>query len=607
MVDMNKQDKRTPTVSTPIIESTRVIERALDPVLLTRARELGLPEVAARVVAGRPVSHDRPLGSILWPSGNDLDPPNLKNMVEASERLATAVEAGQRIAVCLDYDADGTDAGAILVHVLTKNFCVFPERVHVEIGHRLKDGYGLTDAMADRLIAQAPKIDLAVTADMGSSDQARIKRLREAGIEVIVTDHHEIPIDGPPADAICVNPVQEGCEYPDPYIAGCAVAWLLCCATRTRLIERGYLREDVPTLSDVFDYLSIGTLADCVSIAKSANNRFFVQAGLRQMQQQTRAPWRALRRYMSKEGEPIRSDAIQFTLGPMLNARSRLSAPEAMLDFLLSEDDAEAAGLAALLNEENTRRKTIERELTNRAKELAQSQIDRGDYSLSVYLPDGHSGVHGITASRLTEAFGRPAAVFSPHASKPGVMTGSLRTIDGFHVRDALQFVADRIPDLFLSFGGHAGAGGCAFEESRFDQFSQAFEAAANAALKPEQIGPRVKTDGVLLPDDISLETVDTLLRLEPYGRDFDYPVFEADLEVVSARPVGQEPVHLSLQVRAGDALHRAIWFRALAQPGADWPVAVGTKARFLVELKDNWYRGQRSINLLVRDLVSPV
>ncbi|HCA27535.1 MAG TPA: DHH family phosphoesterase [Betaproteobacteria bacterium] len=579
----------------------RVKRRTRDAAVYQSALEKGLPPLAAHVLACRLSGGANGLEKIIRPRLQYIPhPERLKDAERAARRIAAAVAGGERIGIATDYDTDGVTSHAVIYRALTEYFGVPATRVDSFIGHRMQDGYGVSDRLAARILAQSPQPSLVITADCGSSDEPRLARLKQAGIDGVVTDHHVLPPDGPPLSAYAVvNPAQTGCSYPDDTIAGCMVAWLLMSLVRAQLVAGGYLPPDAPKLIDVLDYVGLGTVADCVGI-DTAVNRAVVGAGLQLMNRSSRPCWRAIRTLTEQEDTPLSADFLGFQLAPRINARSRLSDPYAALRFLLAKTDREALEYLLMLEQDNQARRQIERTMVEAAKEEAARQAAMGRVSLVVYLADGHSGVQGIVASRLAEAFGRPAVVLCP-ALEPAQLTGSARGVPGLHVRDALQRAADAHPGLFIKFGGHRGAPGLTLSAEKLPLLQTSVEAAVRNWLDDEAVGPVVFTDGALPPAAISRETFLELEQLQPFGREFDPPVFDGGFRVESLRVVGADGVHLAMELSNAGSVHKAIWFRALDAADSPMPVAEGDRIRCVYRLSLNTFRGVTRLQLLIR------
>ncbi len=298
-----------------------------------KAEELGLSNLACRIVAGR-VHNSAGLEKIIRPSLSYLHhPEGLKNCDRAADRLIRAISSDERIGIITDYDVDGITSHLVLLESLVF-FQVNPERIDHFIGHRLEDGYGISDNLTRRILENNELPGLIITADCGSSDEENISRLQQAGIDVIVTDHHAIPESGVPSSTYAViNPVQQDCSYPDKTISGCMVSWLLMCLVRNRLIESGRLSSDISKLTFLLDFVALSTVADAVSLASPAN-RALINSGLQMMNTLARPCWRAVKRLSGKKGELFSVDDLGFQIGPRINARSRMADPYGAFHFL---------------------------------------------------------------------------------------------------------------------------------------------------------------------------------------------------------------------------------------------------------------------------------
>lgn len=353
----------------------------------------GLDPVIAKIVAARPRSEHQNVMATIEPKLQYLDQPSLlKDCDQASARLVQAIQNKEIIGIETDHDCDGQTSHAVLVTALTEILGVDKSLIRSYIGHRMKEGYGLSDSVADRILAEDPLPNVVITADNGSADEPRIARLKEAGIDVIVTDHHELPADGPPNSALaCLNPTREDCDFPDPYIAGCMVAWLLMAAVRREMITQNLLPETTPSMAILLDYVAVGTVADCVSMARSVNNRAVVQYGLTRIAKGVRPCWQAVLPLVKRP--KINSEDLGFLVGPLLNSDGRLSDAFGSVNFLLSNSADEANPWAQSLWKQNETRKGIQRDITEQAMRLAQAQVDSGKRSIVVYLPDGHAEI----------------------------------------------------------------------------------------------------------------------------------------------------------------------------------------------------------------------
>jgi len=578
----------------PVIRS-----RETEPTVYQQAVSDGYAPLAARIIAGR-LSQAAAIGTIVHPALSAIAPPSrLLGMHEAVERICHAVRGQEKIGILTDYDVDGVTSHAVMYRA----FCVYfgyPETHLVSlIGHRLNDGYGVSDALVDRILALTERPTLILTADCGSSDEARMARLKAAGIDVIITDHHAIPVEGAPSSAYAViNPAQADCDYPDVTIAGCMVAWLLMSQLRTGLIQQQLIAANVPKLAAELDWVALGTVADCVSMGTPIN-RAVVKIGLQIMNRLERSCWRVLSKQLGKEGKAFNAEDLGFQIGPRINARSRMSDPFAALYFVLSKDDKSAADYFTILDHDNQSRKAVEREMVDNARVIARQQLQQGVYMLVVYLADGHSGVQGIVAARLMQWSGCPALVLCPH-KEAGQLTGSARSIPEIHIRDALQQVADQAPNLLAKFGGHKGAAGLTVSHQDLTQLQTLLNEVVGEMLNQKNPNPVIWTDGELDENALHKGTYTALQAFEPWGREFEKPIFQGLFYVEQAKAVGQPAVHLSLRLSTEQSQYKAIWFRALASEEQAPPIAVGDVVNCAYALALDDFRGDEQIQLIV-------
>lgn len=578
----------------------RLLLRPRNQALYARAQAEGLTELQARVLAGRLAGYEGELAPLTRPSLRYLEhPERLADGRRAAERIARAVAEGEHIGILTDYDVDGITSHVVIRRTLVELFGVPEARLHSLIGHRIFDGYGISLPLVERTLKLSPRPSLVITADCGSSDEPRIARLKAEGIDVVVSDHHALPVEGPPASAFAVvNPTRSDCRYPDRTIAGCMVAWLVMSLARSVLVEWGAIPEATPKLSSWLSYVALGTVADCVSLGASPANRAVVSHGLALINRMEAACWRAMAARLGENSVPFSAETLGFQMGPRINARSRLDDPYAALHFMLAEDDATALRHLQTLDDDNQARKVIEAEMVGEARTLAMPQLETDQPALVVYLENGHPGVQGIVASRLVQAFGRPALVLTP-AAAPGMLTGSGRSIEALHLRDALQRAYELAPEALPRFGGHRGAAGVGVPVNQLETFRAAFLQAVGEQLGGAELFPYLFTDGALRPEQFQLATLQELETLGPYGREFDAPLFEGEFLVESMRAVGAEGNHLSMQLSSGVASLKAIWFRALT-PGELPAFSLGDRLRCAYRLNRNRWRGQESLQLMV-------
>lgn len=400
--------------------------RTINEAVFDAALSAGATLLQARILAGRFGALPR-LGieAILNPSVRHLSPPSeLADMATALDRLARAVINSESIGVLTDYDVDGVTSHWVILHTLTRHFGVAADRVSSWIGHRIHDGYGISQTLVDRILASPRPPNVILTADCGSSDEPRIAQLAAAGIDVIVGDHHAIPSDGIPKSALAVvNPTRQDCDYPDSSIAGVMVSWLIMSGLRQHLISAGHLPANSPKLVDALDAVALGTVADCVDLGASAINRAVVRAGLTQINRLHRPLWIALAEALGEDALPIDAETLAFQMGPRINARGRIDDPMVALYLMMASTPAEATRHLAQLSQDNEQRKAIERAMVESCLPKARQQRQQGRFCVVVADDRGHPGVQGIVASRLTEQTGLPSVVLAP-ASRPAIGLG---------------------------------------------------------------------------------------------------------------------------------------------------------------------------------------
>lgn len=579
------------------IPKPKIKSRTPDLARLQDGLNAGLSPIVAKILASRPLSSALPVLQALSPRLTHLTNPSaMKDIDVAANRIAQAILQGECIGIETDHDCDGQTSHAVLYYNLVYRFLHPKHKIRSYIGHRLTEGYGLSLPVANRIIQDDPKPSVIITADNGSSDEPRIALLKANQIDVIVTDHHEIPAEGCPKSALaCLNPTRPDCEFGDPYIAGCMVAWLLMTKTRQKLIEEGYLPENTASLHDSLDFVAVGTVADCVSMARSINNRAVVSYGLRLMEQNTKPCWQALKRIFPN---PLQSEDLAFRIGPLLNSDGRLSTAFGSVSLLLSETESEAQNWIAALQQHNEQRKIIQRDLVQQSIEIAKKQIQQGCFALIIYLEEGHTGVQGIAASRIKELFGRPTIIFAKKLGSDSLITGSVRGPDNFHVREALQYVCNEDPTLLLAFGGHQGAGGLTLKLENLSKFQLLFERATRAKLHNEaELHPIILTEGLLDIKELNLTLIKELAILEPMGREFESPIFEFIGVIEELHSVG-DGTHIRVTLKSDAKTITGIWFSARQHKEKALPVLKGMRVKVAFIPRENIFKNKAKFDM---------
>jgi single-stranded-DNA-specific exonuclease len=524
----------------------------------------------------------------------------LHGMDAAVDRLVEAIQSDQSILVVGDYDADGATGSALAVRGLRD---LGARRVSFLVPSRFSNGYGLSPAVVEAAHGQGA--DLILTVDNGISSHAAMARARELGLSVVVTDHH-LPGDAlPEADAI-VNPNQPGCGFPSKHLAGVGVVFYLLAALRGRLREIGWFGADrpEPNLADRLDLVALGTVADVVSLDR--NNRILVEQGLRRVRA-GRACAGVLALLQVAGRDPVRATAADFGffVAPRLNAAGRLTEMSLGVECLLTDDPDRALEMAAQLDALNRERRTIEGTMKEAAETVLDALILDGESlppGLCLFGEDWHQGVSGIVAARIRERYHRPTIAFADAGD--GRLRGSGRSIEGLHLRDAIDWVDRRHPGLIEYFGGHAMAAGLTLRPGCLEPFRDAFVEAVRVQLGDVPPTPEIRSDGALPVELLTLETAEALRVAGPWGKDFPEPRFDGVFEVVEARLVGEDRRHLKLRVAppGGGAVIEAIAFglgeRIEAARGA---------VRLVYRLDVNSYRGRQSLQLMVDHLADPV
>ncbi|HVC90369.1 MAG TPA: DHH family phosphoesterase [Acidobacteriaceae bacterium] len=531
-----------------------------------------------------------------------VDPGAIPSMDRAVERIVRAIREGERIVLACDHDMDGTASAAVLWTAMVDCFGVTADRIRVVTSHRLTEGYGIGDGVVARI--ETFGAQLVISADKGSSDEPRIAMLAAKGIDVVVTDHHVIPPEGPPQSAYAVvNPSRLDAEY-DKHVCGAGVAFLVMAKVRSALLDSGVCAQ-LPSLASLLDFVAVATIADCVSVSPGASlmNRAFLHRGLRLVRSRCRPCWKIFA--ADVEGE-IDAETIAFRLVPAIAASGRLDWAEVGFRFLVAKTDPEAAKCWSELKRENAERQSIERRL--RAQAFPQAARVAGP-AIVLFLEDGHSGVHGITASRVVEAFGKPCAIFAPQgqgarstapdlSQGEGLASGSFRSVPGIDVQRALKDVASAHPQLLVAYGGHQAAAGATIHVSDVNRFREAFSfAIAQQTGGAIATGPALWTDGELDADSHDLKSIQAFDALGPFGRGFEAPLYSGTFRVATYRALTNGR-HGRLQLERGDLTLEAVWFSI--DSALERAPAVGDTIQIAYRLNRHEFRGQVDVQATI-------
>jgi len=520
-------------------------------------------------------------------------PPGSLAGLEAAAALLHEKLAGQaRILIVADFDADGATSCALLTRGLR---ALGAGNVGYLVPDRFRFGYGLTPEIVEVALQRKP--DLLITVDNGISSLQGVAAARQAGVAVLVTDHHLPGAELPEADVI-VNPNQPGDRFPSKNLAGVGVVFYLLAALRGRLRERGWFDEQgitEPNLADWLDLVALGTVADVVAL--DHNNRILVHQGLQRIRAGRCVPGiRALVGIAGRQLDRLVASDLGFAVGPRLNAAGRLDDMSVGIECLLTDNPRVAMDLARQLDQLNRQRRGIEQSMQVQALDQVEQLLPRGElpYGLCLYRPDWHQGVIGILAARIRERWHRPVIAFAP-GEEAGVIKGSARSIPGLHIRDALDGVAATHPGLLEKFGGHAMAAGLSLRLDDLERFSRAFDAEVRRRIGAEALQGVIHSDGSLDAADLDLPTAQLLRDAGPWGQAFPEPLFDDRFRIVNQRIVGERHLKLVLESEAGGPILDAIAFNQ-ADPLPPDDALIHAAYRLDV----NEYRGRRSLQLMV-------
>ncbi|MDO4626895.1 MAG: single-stranded-DNA-specific exonuclease RecJ [Pasteurellaceae bacterium] len=534
---------------------------------------------------------DRALGALLSPF-------SLRGVDTAVNLLVQARTTQKKIVIVGDFDADGATSTALSVLALRQ--LGFTD-VDYLIPDRFEQGYGLSISVAEQALQK--NVALLMTVDNGVSSFDGVSFLKQRDVQVLITDHH-LPGDVlPNADAI-VNPNLSDCAFPSKSLAGVGVSFYLMLALRAELREMGEFNPQTqPNFSDLLDLVALGTIADVVPLDQ--NNRILVHQGLLRINaEHCRCGIRALAEIANRDLRQLSASDLGFSIAPRLNAAGRLENMSLGVELLLAEDMPTARALAAELDSLNQTRKDIEQAMKLEALQICSNLTELKQslpFGIALYQADWHQGVLGILASRIKDQFHRPVIAFAQEDE--GILRGSARSIEGLHIRDALERLHNTYPYMILKFGGHAMAAGLSLREEYFPQFQQAFNQLVSEWLEQDKLQGVVWTDGELTAQQMTLQTAEIIKKSGPWGQAFPEPVFDGEFTILQQRLVGEKHLKMLVEPVQGGALFDAIAFNIDTRYYPDLSIK---KAKFAYKLDINEFRGQRNLQLMV-DYFEPV
>ncbi|HAT7567336.1 single-stranded-DNA-specific exonuclease RecJ [Citrobacter werkmanii] len=553
-----------------------------------------LPPLLRRLYASRGVRTANDLerslkGMLHWQT--------LTGVEKAVEMLHDAFEKNLRIMVVGDFDADGATSTALSVLSLRSMGC---DTVEYLVPNRFEDGYGLSPEVVDQ--AHARGAQMIMTVDNGISSHAGVDHAHALGIRVLVTDHHLPGEILPNADAI-VNPNLADCPFPSKSLAGVGVAFYLMLVLCNHLKSKGWFDARgiaVPKIVEYLDLVALGTVADVVPL--DANNRILTWQGLSRIRAGVCRPGiKALLEIANREPAKLVASDLGFALGPRLNAAGRLDDMSVGVALLLCDNIGEARVLANELDALNQTRKEIEQGMQAEALTLCE-KLERSSETLpgglAMYHPEWHQGVVGILASRIKERFHRPVIAFAPAGD--GTLKGSGRSIQGLHMRDALERLDTLHPGMILKFGGHAMAAGLSLEEAQFERFQQRFGELVTEWLDPALLQGEVVSDGPLSAAEMTMEVAQMLRDAGPWGQMFPEPLFDGHFRLLQQRLVGERHLKVMVEPVGGGPLLDGIAFNV---DTSCWPDNGVRDVQLAYKLDINEFRGNRSLQLIIDNI----
>ena len=541
-----------------------------DESFIKKAKKLGLEASVANLVYQRGIQTEEALRDFLDPGLDQLhDPYELHDMDKAVTRIRQAIENYEQILIYGDYDADGMTSASIVKEALEQ----LGAECQVYLPNRFTDGYG-PNASVYKYFIENQGISLIVTVDNGVAGHEAIELAQSMGVDVIVTDHHSMPEVLPDAYAI-IHPEHPEASYPFKYLAGCGVAFKLATA----------LLEEVQV--ELLDLVAIGTIADMVSLTDE--NRILVKYGLSVLKNTQRIGLQELFKIAGIQENEVDEETVGFQIAPRLNALGRLDDPNPAIELLTGFDEEEARDIALMINQKNEERKEIVQKIYDEAKTMVDP-----DNPVQVLASEGwNPGVLGIVAGRLLEELHQPVIVLN---IENGLAKGSARSIEAVDIFEAL----DPHRDLFVAFGGHAGAAGMTLEVSKLEALSQVLMAYIEDNKLDLSTKNELFLDEELSLPDLTLETLKNFEKLAPFGMDNKKPVFYLkDFKVENARTMGAGNTHLKLKISQANVAFEVVAF-GLGNLATEFSQTKNLE--LAVTLSVNKWNGQTSLQLMLVD-----
>lgn len=560
----------------------KLINKKINEAIKQQLIDAGRHPLVAQILAARKITSSQ---DVEYPIELLLSPDELLNCNEAADFLSHAIRDQKKITIVGDYDADGASGSSVAI----LGCRLLGIEVDFLIPSRFKNGYGLSSEIVD--IAYTKKTDIIITVDNGIASFEGINHANSLGIDVIVTDHH-LQAENLPSAKFIINPNQKKCSFPSKNLCGAGVVFYLLIALRKKLRDQDYfdnLNLKEPNLLQLLDLVALATIADMVKM--DFNNRLLVHHGLKVIRsQQCNLGLKKIFQLTNKSHLNALTSDLSFVIAPKINAAGRMDDMSLGVACLTATNEYEAHHYAKQLIEFNFQRKKTEADMQDDAQAIMQG-FNKSNKTICLFNDKWHQGVIGILASRLKENFYRPVIIFAQ--DDLGQLKGSARSIDGFHIRDAIDLVAKKNPEIILTFGGHAMAAGLTIKQDSFDTFVQSFEEVAGSILKPEDLSEIVEVDDSILQDDINVHIIDEINQLE-WGNGFQRPLFEDTFDCV-----GQEVIkglHTKLNLAKQKYTFEGIYF--------NYQELIPDRVKCLYTVENNKFNNINKLTLNIKKII---
>ncbi len=526
-------------------------------------------------------------------------PEKLSGLKTAAEIIIQNLKDNRKIVVVGDFDADGATATALVLRAIN---AFGYHNIDFLVPNRFDFGYGLSPQLIP--ILQEMKCDLIITVDNGISSIDGTQRAIDAGMQVIITDHH-LPGEQRPNAGAIVNPNVQGDEFPSKNLAGVGVVFYLLAETRRQLIENKWFEDKnikPPNLAKWLDIVALGTVADMVGL--DDNNRILITEGLKRIRAgYTVEGIKALLKIANRDIEKTDAEIFGFVIAPRLNAAGRLEDMSIGIELLTTDDANKALELAQQLDDINHKRREIQAEMQSVADSVVHelANIEKLPNGICLFHKDWHQGVVGLLASKVKDKTHRPTIAFAPENSESNVLKGSARSIKDFHIRDALVNIETMHPGLMRKFGGHAMAAGLSIEQDKYKDFRHIFNQLVTDSLSKEQLKHTIETDGELESIELCLYVAEEIQQYGPWGQNFPSPLFDGWFNVIKKKEVGSGHTKLTLQTQDFSKKIDAIAFGIHPNHFKK----EGDKNQLTYRLDINEFRGRRNLQLIVQNIIN--